>query len=492
MKSIKLLSLVTALCLVFTLAGCSSGGSSTDTTGGPTYEKGTLCSKDAPLTATDGKLTLTLDPATCAVSITENASGRVWSSNPDTSYEDSYAAGANKTGIFSQLMVTYGKATALVTTNSYASSIRKDTYNIYSIDGGFRVEYTFNEGFTVPVAYTVKDGSFYASILYSGITEDEFKISTISLLPYFGTAGEQDDGFLFVPDGSGAVINFNNGKLGASAYTKKVYGKDETLPNDIESSREEKIYIPVIGMKKNSGAFIARAISAGAESTVNASINGVGSGFNTVYFDAIYRETQNISVMNGSLGTAGLVLYAAKHPSPAEEFTVEYTFLQGENHTIGSMATALRDKLIKEESLVKTSDTASLYVDLYGGINKQKSFAGLQYTGVEPLTTFTQAQQLLDRLTDAGELTVGVKQYSESFFGGKTQTDLKPAKAVGGKKGLAKLQAYAEEKGIDLFLFTDYYKFYSTGNGFSRFFSITKELDLGAADILPKKINTNF
>ncbi len=492
MKYIKLLSLVTALCLVFTLAGCSSGGSATDTPDGPTYEKDTPCSKDAPLTATDGKLTLTLDPATCAVSITENDGGRVWSSNPDTSYEDPYAAGANKTGIFSQLMVTYGKATALVTTNSYASSIRKDTYNIYSIDGGFRVEYTFNEGFTIPVAYTVKDGSFHASILYSGITEDEFKISTISLLPYFGTAGEQDDGFLFVPDGSGAVINFNNGKLGATAYTKKVYGKDETLPNDIESSREEKIYIPVIGMKKNSGAFIARATSAGAESTVNAAINGVGSGFNRIYFDAIYRETQNISVMNGSLGTAGLVLYAAKHPSPAEEFTVEYTFLQGENHTVGDMATVLRDMLIKEESLVKTNDTASLYVDLYGGINKQKSFAGFQYTGIEPLTTFAQAQQLLDRLTDAGNLTVGVKQYSDSFFGGKPQTDLKPAKALGGKKGLSSLQAYAEEKGIDLFLFTDYYKFYSTGNGFSRFFSITKELDLGAADILPKKINTNF
>ncbi len=495
MKLIKLLSLITALCLVFTLAGCSSGGSSTDTTGGPTYEKGTLCSKDAPLTVTDGNLTLDLDPKTCNITVTEKASGRVWSSNPSSDYEDEFAAGTNRTAIFAQLMVSYvGKSTAVVTTNSYASSIRKDTYNIYSIDGGFRVEYTFNEGFTVPVAYTVKDGSFYASILYSGITEDEFKISTISLLPYFGTAGAQDDGFLFIPDGSGAVINFNNGKLSATAYEKKVYGKDETLPNDIESSREEQIYIPVVGMKKNDGAFIARATSAEGESTVNASIYGVGSGFNTVYFEATYREAQNISVMNGSLGTAGLVLYAAKNPSANDTFTVEYTFLEGSNHTVGDMATTLRDLLVKEGSIVKATDEASLYVDLYGGINKQKSFIGFQYTGVEPLTTFRQAQTLLDRLIaeDCGNITVGYKQYSGSFFGGKTETDFAPDSAIGSKKDLKNLMSFAQEKGIDLYLFADYYSITSTGNGFSRFFSITKELDLGAASVQPKKINTNL
>ncbi len=407
-----------------------------------------------------------------------------------------YAVGVNKTNLFSQIAVsTVTTQNAIKDTNSYVSSVKKGTYEIFKIDNGFRVEYTFSEKFMIPVEYVINNGAFEASILYSGIKEEgEDQVSTIALLPYFGTAGINDNGFLLVPDGSGAVINFNNGKRGASAYSAKVYGIDESLPNDIVTSRNEQIYIPLIGMKKNNGAYIARAISGAAESTVNAAVSGVNSSLNSIYFKAIYREAQNLSVLNGSLGTAGLVMYASEEPTDISRFTVKYSFDSSLSPTLGSMVSLAREQLISEGALPKVEDKTSLYVDFYGGVSKQKSFVGIQYTGIETLTTFKQAQQLIKELKSGGakSITVGYKNYSKSYFSDKLLCNLTPVGELGGKKGIKQLKTFADKNNTDLYFEADFYSLSQSGNGYSKYFDITKSLDLGAASVYPQKYNTNI
>lgn len=493
-KSVKIFSLIIALCLALSLCGCGAQEQKSGNTS-PSYEKGTLCSKESVLSFEDETLSLSISSDTCNITVTEKASGRVWSSNPEIGYEDSVATGVTKTNLFSQLAVSYvGNTNAVVKTNSYAASIRKGTYEIYAIENGFRIDYSFDKGFKIPVSYTIENGKFIASILYTGITEEENEISAIELLPYFGTADSTAQGFILVPDGSGAVINFNNGKTDCAEYSKKVYGVDESLPNDIVTTREEQIFVPVIGMNKNGGSFIARATRGAAESFVNASVSGISSNFNSVYFKAIYRAAENLSVMNGSLGTAGLVLYSAEEPSDAESFTVEYSFADGENTGLGDMAKLARKELAESGELPEAEDSSKLYVDIYGGVSKQKSFLGIQYDGVESLTDFKQAQALADKLIEAGcyNISLGYKNYSNSYFAKNIQTDLKPSDALGGKKGLKELISYTDKKNIDLYLFADYYSFFTTGNGFSKYFDITKDLDLGATQVYSQKLNTNI
>lgn len=495
MKKIKkILSLILASAIILSLSACG-GADNAKVEITPDYEAGSKCAKSDVLTVSNEKLTLSLEGKTCNITVTENQSGRVWSSNPDADYQDEFAVGVNKTNLFSQIAVSIvTTSNSIKDTNSYVSSIRKGTYEIYKIKDGFRVEYTFSEGFMIPVQYTISANGLEASILYSGIKEEgEDKISTIALLPYFGTAGTSDNGFLLVPDGSGAVINFNNGKVGSSPYNAKVYGVDESLPNDIVTSRTEQIYVPLIGMKKNNGAFIARATEGAAESTVNASVAGINSSFNNIYFSAIYREAQNLSVLNGSLGTAGLVMYASEETTDIPRFTVSYDFIDKSEPTLGDMISAAREQMISEGSIPKIGDKASLYVDLYGGVSKQKSFVGIQYQGVEALTTFKQAEKLLAKLQNNGakSLTVGYKNYSNSYFSGKVQCDLTPASQIGGKKGISSLNAFAAKNNIDLYFEADFYSFTSGGNGFSKYFDITKSLDLGAVEVYPQKYNTN-
>ena len=222
----RLFSLIVVLCLALSVSSCGKAAEETKTTQ-PDYENGTVCKKDSPLTFEDDSFTLTLTPENCNVSVTEKWSGRVWESNPTSEEELSTASGVAKTMILSQLAVNYvGNNNQIVKTNSYASSVKKGTYDIYKIQKGFRVEYKFDKGFTVHVTYTIENGKFVASILYTGITEDKNLISTIEFLPYFGTASTKNQGFIFIPDGSGAIINLNNGKTDVEGYSKKIYGVD--------------------------------------------------------------------------------------------------------------------------------------------------------------------------------------------------------------------------------------------------------------------------
>ncbi|MBR7133179.1 MAG: hypothetical protein IKD04_06560 [Clostridia bacterium] len=494
MKNFKILiSLISALVLLLTATACSDKHT-VKSQQGVDYEQGSKLSAGDNLSFTKDGLTLSVDADTCNVTVTENESGRKWCSNPEHGYADEYAAGISKTNIFSQLTVSFvGKANTVEKTNSYVSSVKRKNYSIFKTENGFRVEYSFKEGFMIPVEYAVINGAFEATVLYTGITEEDGNaISTVNLLPYFGTATTSDSGFLLVPDGLGAVINFNNGKNDCSAYEKKVYGTDESLPNDIVTSRSEQIYIPLIGMKRNDGAYMAFVSRGAADATVKAATAGIETGFNSISFSAAYRAAENLSVINGALGTAGLVMYSAEEPTDAKRFTVRYAFSKENNPTLGSMVMLAKEKLLGDNATAK--DEATLYVDLYGGVAKQKSFLGIQYTGIDTLTTFEQAQELLKSLREDGAqaLTVGYKSFSQNRFSGKLMTDLTPISELGGKKGLRELADFAEENNADLYLEADFYSFTSSGDGFSKYFDITKRLDLGAAQVYHKKINTNL
>ena len=113
-------------------------------------------------------------------------------------------------------------------TNSFVSCISRQAYTIKKIDHGVLVNYKFpSEGFYIPVRYILNDRGLNASILFSDIKENkDNKLDTISFLPYLGAGDMNDEGFMLVPDGSGAIIYMNNGKptamIIASRFTEEI------------------------------------------------------------------------------------------------------------------------------------------------------------------------------------------------------------------------------------------------------------------------------
>lgn len=476
------------------LAGCApSDGDQTAPAPAERVEAGTLVTGEEELAVENSRLRLTLDPATCAIEVTDKQNGMRWGSNPPADYEDPIAAGSFRTDIKSQLLVSYTtKENANVRqANSFAASVNKGDYRIYRLDNGFRVHYTFNLGFTIPVAYLLEEDSLNAMVLYDEIEEDGTNLlNTVSFLPYFGLAGSQDEGFMLIPDGSGALIRFNNGKTTVPMYEKMVYGDDVTLGTAIESSSEEQIRLPMFGMQKEAAAFAAVIESGDGGAVLQAAVSGQKTAFNTVYATGIYRVSSTIYMMSNDTGSRN-VLYNAEEVTGAARLQIRYTFLADDQADLAGMAAVYRRRLPTGAAGTRPP---ALHVELTGGVSSTKSFLGFQYEGHDTLTSFDDAARMLEELHAAGvpSLSAGYRQYSADAFAGRVETTLKPAAAAGSQKQLARLLEAAAAAGDALYFHADVFRMQKTGNGVSRFFDVCKNVNLGAAEIQPIGFHTNI
>lgn len=488
--------LMAVLCLLVFSSCSPDTGMSGDSAVVEPAEKGQKVVSQELLTIENASLRMEFDPKTCSFSIVEKESGRVWATNPSADYTDPYAKGVARTNLRSQLLVTYQDETNTEkSTNSAISSVGEGKYEVFRLNSGVRVEYTFGEGFMIPVSYVLDGNSFVATILYHELDNpQDIPINEIALLPNFGLAGEDSDGYLVVPDGSGALIYFNNQKHTAPVYKKMVYGSDETLPVLTQTTRDVQILLPVFGMKRDEGGFVAVIEKGAGNAKIQAAVSGTTSAFNTVGAVAVYHAYERLMLMNGSLGSTSMVRYSSEEPVNDPEFAVRYRFLPEDKASYSGMAQVLREEWENEGILSGKTGEGKMYVDLYGGVSKAKSFLGIQYEGVESLTTFTQAVELLEGLSNLGVdvLTVGYRQYTDSELNGKLQTQLTPSKKLGGTKGWEKLRVYALDKAISLYAFADFYDFTGSGNGVSKYLDSCKGLDLGVPEIKEIGLNTNL
>ena len=95
------------------------------------------------------------------------------------------------------------------------------------IENGVRIVYTMpNRGFVITTDYVLGDDYFEVRIPDWGIQETkEFSLVYLDLLPFFGAATDDDEGYMVFPDSSGAIAPFNktHGRY-ARQFEEYVYG----------------------------------------------------------------------------------------------------------------------------------------------------------------------------------------------------------------------------------------------------------------------------
>lgn len=84
----------------------------------------------------------------------------------------------------------------------------------------------------------------------------------LAVLPYFGSGTAKDDGYLLIPDGSGALVEFGTDKSAFKTYSQPVYGSDPAYAGDMDTSRKQPIRLPVFGIQRNGSAFLAEIAAA--------------------------------------------------------------------------------------------------------------------------------------------------------------------------------------------------------------------------------------
>lgn len=320
------------------------------------------------------------------------------------------------------------------TANSYAESVMNGDYIIKDTVNGFRVTYTFTDlGFVIPVDFELKNGSFEASVKLSEIKEKgDAVLTSIKLLPYFASGNSGESGSIFVPDGSGALIHYNNGS--SQQYEKEVYGTELAAPDELDSDVSENIKLPVFGSFKQTSGMLGIITSGSANSSIIA-VSGdpsIGS-FNLVYSKLNYRSVYNKVVMN-SQNTASRV---SDNFEGMKDYSVKYSMLSGSNIGIMDLAEEYRSYLIEECGIEKREYHPEFNINLIGAIDVKANFLGIPYRKTSALTTYDQAEEIVDYLKELGIGSISVK-YSGWMKDGVSNNSLPTKVKYSGKLGSEK------------------------------------------------------
>ncbi|MBP5305459.1 MAG: hypothetical protein J6Z02_06380, partial [Lachnospiraceae bacterium] len=421
------------------------------------------------------RLKLSFDPALVILKVEDKENGSTWFSNPENADSDKIAFGQNKSLVKSLLDVTYiDEQGSPYTVNSFMGSVSEKTYSCEIKDDGVLVNLSFDDqGFEIPCFFTITEDRFVARILNDDIKQHgKLKISKISLLPFFGAGGLEDDGYMMVPDGSGAIINFNNDKQTYQPYIQSVYGKNLAVNLNTNLIKEQNATMPVFGIKKNDDAFLAVITKGEYQSELRANVSRKVTSNNTVYSSIVYIQSESNTLMAGSGDEETATMQSPQNMEGIYE--VSYFFLP-KNAGYTQMATRYREYLASEKGMKKQNDPQkAALIDFLGGIKVQKTFLGVPYRTVEPLTTFKEAGNILNDLQNEGAANV----LGSMTFSAKNGTESKlPVKQtfegkLGGKKGYKNLMSKLDETGMGFYLISDPIYMKKTGSGFTAFNTI--------------------
>lgn len=419
------------------------------------------------------------------IAVLDKGSGHLYESNP--AGEDPLATGVNKTNLMSQMYVTFTDQEGNVTTkNSLTDCVNKGwlTYS-GTEDGGIRFLYDFqNAGFEIPVEYRLSDKGLTAQIMVGGIVEGKedsgYCLTDIAFLPYFGAAGMESEGYLFVPDGSGALIYLNNDKASYGAYSQMVYGRDTALVTEKLSAQSETARLPVFGMKAGGTGFVAVISEGDTNAAINAMTSGRLCSYNNVYASFRYRPFTRSTFLQGNAyasdgrGGGSVVSLTVSSVVPkVEAYSIEYILLSGEDLDYVDMAEAYRGYLKDRYGFGEgnRAEDAPFYLNLLGGLRAEKYILGVKSHVMEPLTTFAQAKEILGRLENAGIDSIALKYegWQKGGLESEIPADISFEGKLGGKSGFSDLMDYAGKKGIEVFMDFDFVNLYEGGNGISAF-----------------------
>ena len=304
--------------------------------------------------------------------------------------------------------------------------------------------------FNVSLVYRLEDGDLVVEVPYDAVRyKAEYPLTYVVPLPMFGAAGTSDEGFMLVPEGGGAIINFNNGKILQNSYYANTYGWDYGVRRK-EMVNETRNSFPVFGMVKNGGAFLCFMEGATSYGGVQADVAMRYNSYNwlNAKYNVIHADQYNVSAKTAQL------VFMFEAAVPQDTIVHRYRFLETDNYA--EMANAYGDYLratYPELKDAKASEVSPASVELVGAIDKTVMKFGLPIDSVVATTTFQQAQEIIADMTGRGVQNLNVRMAGWAN-GGVTQqvmTDVDILRELGGKKQMTALIAKAKELNVPLY-----------------------------------------
>ena len=422
---------------------------------------------------------LYLNETTTNFAVQSKSDNYVWWSSPLNADKDPNAKSAQKKNMQSPFYVVYGDTSTHTPAklNAYEGSIKSKKFTIEEVENGVKIVYTLNKiGAEIPMIITLSEDNVKATIVTSEIKEHQtddsanIVILDIGICQFFNAGSMDDNGYMFVPDGSGAIINYNNRRVDSQAYYNEVYGLDSSVGLLERPSKTEQVYLPVIGAvtfgDKVHHGFMAIAESGDTCASVNAAVSEQNStSYNDVWFEFKVRSEDTYY-----MGTRKLKVYeegAIDQPN----LTIGFYPLAKENLSYVDIANSYRDYLISCMGFGKndTEIKNSYYLDLFGGTIKTQSIAGFPVNMQTAATTYEQAQDIIKQLNELGvdDIVTTYNDYNGAGIIGLISAGVDYSGTLGGKNAYNSLSGYVDSVNGKLFPSVGITYMKDSGNGYS-------------------------
>ena len=329
-------------------------------------------------------------------------------------------------------------------------------------DGGIVSNIKFEDlGISFEISLKLDGGGIILSVDDKTIREEkDFKLATVSFLPFFGSSlNNETEGYFLLPDGSGALMPFKGKGSYLTGYKSRVYGDDYAIDslqslNDLKATRTNDFLVPggivrlpvfgaVHGIRQN--AYFAD-IGSGAEyASIEATPSGVVTEYNWICGKFIYRQKYVQPISQKGTG----VNIEQKTPNAVNP-EITYTFLTGEHADYAGMAACYRDKLKLQKLPVGARDIP-LRLDFLAA-DIEKYFIG---QGTKTVTSLKFIENAVKELNDAGiaRQEVTLKGWQPGGLNGHSKIKSHNSTVYGGFSKLSGLKDYLAERGGGLSFF---------------------------------------
>lgn len=468
MKLKRCLALLLLAAMVTGLLGACSADTQTSSLRGFSMPEQLKTIKSGVVAEND-RMRLSWDLDTVSLQLQDTSTGEIWSTIP-YSYLQSEKTGNNyvQNGLRSSLYITYEDGEKHVEMEQ--NSFRHAQYiTAQSIEGGVQLTYYFADAeISVPVKYTLEEDGLTATVDVANITEGTYKILSVSVLPFFCSAENTADNYLFVPSGSGALMMTDDTQRGTRRYSEPVYGTDASATPVFCNTAQNTVRLPVFGAKNGKNAMLAMITSGAEMATVNAVAGDEQYGVSAAYATFALRGLATTYTGNSWGGANAVKQYSADvvNVNPS----IRYVLLDEKNNDYNAMAAAYRSYLKETAGLQEGIGTPDLMLSILGGVPVRKLFMGVPYETMSVMTSFADVQTILSdiRTQTGASMAVNLKGFgSTGLEAGALGGGFKADSAFGGQKALSKLTDWCESNQIDSFFDYDLVFYRQSGNGFS-------------------------
>ena len=228
---------------------------------------------------------------------------------------------------------------------------------------------------------------------------EKFPPYEVRLLEYFGCGGKTERGYFLLPDGSGSLMLWNNGKIAETPFSMRIYGDDTVMDTESQYVQDQKASLPVFGIKNGRAALLAEVRKGEALCTLCARVAGSQNSYNAAYVSILTTCNDTMEISSDSKQ-----IYFEETPYRGD-VTVSYMLLDEADADYMGMARTYRQELLSRGALRQNAAGGyPLSLEIICAVPAKKTVLGVSVDGMEVMTDYGQIGRIAEIFSDADAL----------------------------------------------------------------------------------------